>query len=588
MTDQVSPLGQAFAAIALVGMAISMATWPAWLLSVIPATREATETRTSLSLRWTRVTWVAAATALAGNLGTMAVEAADAAGNRSWWTTLQGIVTETRGGQLWVLGTALALAIPFALDLADWADPWRRRRAVTVAAILLSIAAPVPWVLRGHFSDVSPGRSFALANGVTHFWATALVAGGVVALVMAFRGWDAASRAQAAGVLPGIRQRALVAGGAGLAVAIATGVYATWLETGAGDALTGTPYGRVVLAKVAVTIAAALLACIAIRHGGAGGGTSAATTIALAVALLAVGALALSGVLGELTPGSVVANPSQAKSDFILEPGGLTATFTTSPGVPGLNHYLLSVDGPPLPEGTNAALKMTSPVGDFTRDVQLERTGSNTFEANRADLSTMGHWQVTVLLRHPDGTVSEDEALLQVDYRGSLVKPPTSSPRFDLRGLGGWLLALAGLVAVVSGLLVADRRLRREVAALGSVALVGGVLLMVGSENQNALAVRYPANPVAATGDSVSRGATLYTISCESCHGPNGIPDRTMAARMDPPPTNFTDPHTALHSDGQLFAWISEGIEPTMMTAYGDRLSDDEIWDIINYLRTLQ
>jgi mono/diheme cytochrome c family protein len=40
-----------------------------------------------------------------------------------------------------------------------------------------------------------------------------------------------------------------------------------------------------------------------------------------------------------------------------------------------------------------------------------------------------------------------------------------------------------------------------------------------------------------------------------------------------------------VHSDGQLFEWISNGFPGSVMPAFRESLSEDERWHIINYLR---
>ena len=40
-------------------------------------------------------------------------------------------------------------------------------------------------------------------------------------------------------------------------------------------------------------------------------------------------------------------------------------------------------------------------------------------------------------------------------------------------------------------------------------------------------------------------------------------------------------------NDGDIYAVIKRGLPPTMMAGYDGRIPDDEIWSIVNYLRTL-
>ena len=99
-------------------------------------------------------------------------------------------------------------------------------------------------------------------------------------------------------------------------------------------------------------------------------------------------------------------------------------------------------------------------------------------------------------------------------------------------------------------------------------------------------------NPVAATPDSVTAGAELYTRYCATCHGPYGRGDGPLAAATTAygaRPSNLADTiwrHGA--SDGEIFVAIRDGIGPDFaMDAFGDRLAEPDIWRLVNYLKRL-
>ena len=93
-------------------------------------------------------------------------------------------------------------------------------------------------------------------------------------------------------------------------------------------------------------------------------------------------------------------------------------------------------------------------------------------------------------------------------------------------------------------------------------------------------------NPVPATPDSVATGRQWYVFMCRECHGNTGLGDGDMAhAGGDIP--DFTD-DVWLHGsrDGDIFRVIKEGVTADMQP-YADRLDDEDIWHVVNYLRTL-
>ncbi len=104
---------------------------------------------------------------------------------------------------------------------------------------------------------------------------------------------------------------------------------------------------------------------------------------------------------------------------------------------------------------------------------------------------------------------------------------------------------------------------------------------------------RAPFNPVAATAASVAAGAAAYATHCAACHGVTGRGDGALAAATaayGPRPSNLADP-TWRHggSDGEIFSAIRDGIGPDFaMDAFGDRLSETDIWNLVNFIRSLR
>jgi mono/diheme cytochrome c family protein len=90
-----------------------------------------------------------------------------------------------------------------------------------------------------------------------------------------------------------------------------------------------------------------------------------------------------------------------------------------------------------------------------------------------------------------------------------------------------------------------------------------------------------------ATADSKATGRQRYVFMCRDCHGNTGLGDGDMAhAGGDVP--DFTD-EGWLHgpSDGEIFLVIKGGVSADMQP-YDDRITDEDIWHLVNYLKTLQ
>ena len=96
-------------------------------------------------------------------------------------------------------------------------------------------------------------------------------------------------------------------------------------------------------------------------------------------------------------------------------------------------------------------------------------------------------------------------------------------------------------------------------------------------------------NPVKSSPASVAAGKTLYTAQCVTCHGVSGKGDGQMAMALNPPkPSDLTDASWKHGStDGEIFTLIHDGAKSTSMRGYGSRMKPDDIWNVVNYLRTL-
>ena len=114
-----------------------------------------------------------------------------------------------------------------------------------------------------------------------------------------------------------------------------------------------------------------------------------------------------------------------------------------------------------------------------------------------------------------------------------------------------------------------------------------GTLLLFGVHKDAPLGT-VPTNPIYPDQNSVSAGRDLYQKNCASCHGINGVPPQGL--NLSPYPLDLTV-HVPQHpADGQIFDFISKGFPGTAMRAWGEgegSLSDEEMWHIVNFLRTL-
>jgi len=97
-----------------------------------------------------------------------------------------------------------------------------------------------------------------------------------------------------------------------------------------------------------------------------------------------------------------------------------------------------------------------------------------------------------------------------------------------------------------------------------------------------------PDNPIPSTEVSVQRGAELYSLHCQMCHGTTGEGTGPIAPFLISfKPANLTSDIVQAKSDGSIFLTITYGIEGRM-PPLNENLTVRERWDVVNYVRTLQ
>jgi mono/diheme cytochrome c family protein len=82
-------------------------------------------------------------------------------------------------------------------------------------------------------------------------------------------------------------------------------------------------------------------------------------------------------------------------------------------------------------------------------------------------------------------------------------------------------------------------------------------------------------------------GEKIFQTNCQMCHGPQGHGDGPAGQSLDPKPKNLAVFQRSV-GDDYLFWRISEGKPGTSMVAWKGILSEDQIWQIITFIRTLK
>ncbi len=169
-------------------------------------------------------------------------------------------------------------------------------------------------------------------------------------------------------------------------------------------------------------------------------------------------------------------------------------------------------------------------------------------------------------------------------WRFSLV---TVNEDADLRFEVVMSVLLIGIIMLVLALAILWGRFR-----LLALAALAGVLVVRAPSLALLTVEAYPTSfqlsPTGFAADSIVRGQALYAANCVSCHGVSGSGNGPAAAALRIKPADLTQPHIWEHSDGEMFWWLTHGIDDpeggVAMPGFAALPAADR-WALIDYVR---
>ena len=120
--------------------------------------------------------------------------------------------------------------------------------------------------------------------------------------------------------------------------------------------------------------------------------------------------------------------------------------------------------------------------------------------------------------------------------------------------------------------------------AVVCLAAIGLVAQGKGKGNPEAAKMK---NPVPATPESVAAGRKIFLRYCASCHGVNA--EGGSGSDISPPAPDLTDADWEHGStDGEIFHTIKNGVPPDLnMAPWADQIKDPDIWNVVNFVKSL-
>ena len=582
-------------------------------LVLLPARRAAGIADAAVQLaserRFLWVAWPAVILLLLLSLGALVFQAADATGVPLGQVfsgrAITRLLTGTKYGALWLVRMALLLGLlGVTAVMAGASRPPRRVRWIGLAlgaGLLLTIAAS------GHASAVPRRTPVAIAADWVHLLAGSVWVGGLLQLLLALY--------PALTLLDPVPRRLLIArlvrrfsllAGVSVAVLITTGLYAGLLHVPSWRALSDTAYGAALSGKLILVVPLLMLGAVNlfvlhprfVRAAGAKTGVRNDTgslrvfrTIVLAEIGLAIVVLAVTAVLSGLPPATTVAGAGRPFSETQTA-GDLRVTLAVTPNQAGSNRIAVELRGaqgqPISAEQVRVTLRhLDMAMGQ--REVGAKPAGPGQYQSSGNALSMGGRWQADVQVGAAGGASGIATFRFTTGEPASVGGPRFSPARILLNALtpGAALGPLALLLAMVVFVQRAGwKRARDRRYGL----LMGAALTLVGTVASGiTLAAAYRAslpNPIPSSAVSLARGQQMYGQNCASCHGLRGRGDGPAGVTLRPLPADFRLHMAAGHTDAQLYAWIAGGVDGTGMPAFGRQLASEDIWHLVNYIRT--
>jgi copper transport protein len=573
-----------------------------------------------------RLAWLAFLLLMGGSVGQLWAQAAtvyevDVAAVT--WANVESLLRLTEWGNLWLLrlwlmlgvlaGLALTMLLTFPEDELAWetdeeaeaegedeaevmAEPASGTPLGQIVAFGAALGVMLTITLSSHGAATAEIREAAIFSDYLHLLASAVWVGGLFHFALGVRPiYHVLPREELKPLLAQLVPRFSVLAMLSVGTLVITGLFASWAQVNSVQALV-TPYGLTLLAKLALFLPMLALGAINLfwtsprlrEENRASWWLRRAVSFEALFGLLV---LLSVGLLTSLEPARQVASRQglgQGQELVFEETVERTnMTLTVEPALAGNNRFVVELRDPQgrlIDNASLVTLELSYLDADLgVQTVEAQRQESGQYVADEVLLSVAGGWQVGMLVTRPDA----------FDARAAF--------RFDVgSGTGGTLTQQAGYVLwgielVLLGFLflaiaIPLRRRRSEgrtaLSIPGAVALFAGLLLVVGSPFLVQEAEGGQVNPIAPSAESVAMGEEIYLNNCQTCHGPTGLGDGPGGAGLNPPPANLIQ-HVPLHPDWDLFDIIENGIPDTAMPAFGGTLTEEEIWHLINYLRTL-
>jgi copper transport protein len=556
-------------------------------------------------LRLTRLFWAAYAVVTTATLLAQAYTVS------STFSSVGTVLTATRFGIVWILRAMIVAELGILLFRARWqlTANLRANRTLWLAAGL-GVLLALTQSLNSHGAAVNDPPVLPFAIDVIHLLGAIVWIGGLVQLIATLpallRALPADARAHT--LAETISAFSLVAFTA-VGVILLSGAYSMVIQVGSLEAFFATLYGNTLLIKFVLIVpllALGALNLIVNRHAYARASADRAipfihrvdVIVALEV-IFAAAVLLVVGYLTSLAPAKSAYDPSSKLWLATHRADDLTVTLGIAPALAGTNDFDVKVqDASGQPVSNASVVRLNASMREMDMGIQqvaAQAQGNGHYTFHGDTLSMVGTWTLDVLVRragHDDVHTTFTLSALSQPAAQSAMPAALQNP-YGQAGLG---LTLLAFVIGTASVLLLDRRRARLTSLIGAVAFsVVGVLVLyqVTATTPIGQAVSVPVvpafahlqpDPVPPVPAQIEAGQRIYLQNCATCHGAEGKGDGPAAANLNPKPADLTV-HAPLHTEGDLYWWVTHGISGTAMPAWESTLTDLQRWQVVTFVK---
>ena len=502
-----------------------------------------------------------------------------------WNPEVGKILTETRLGVIWLVRLALAI-------FAVWLTSGNKTSIKKWTGFIVNVVLLFTVTLTSHAATEAKPL-LPILGDLLHLLGMTFWLGGLVYLFTGIRRLQGLDDAQPTKLTYLVTSRFSFNAIIFVGLIGVTGLYSATLRVGIWSALLTSLYGHVLLVKQAfvgglLVIAAINLLVISPRLKRERTQGTPTTNVAAHFGKMLILEMTFAGLLLASVTFLTYLPPARTLSpdtDFISskDVDGLIVEIYISPARVGQNEFMLMLveNGKPVDTVREVLLRFTPSQGNIPpSELQLLSDGAGMFSAKGKNLSLPNDWQVQAVVRRKD----KFDAYANFDLK---LKKTGASDSANASFLIGSLLLLIGLFTALTTYSANTNRVIRLGLGIPLAVLTTGFGFYYLTNPPSATG-NLQANPIPANNESITAGTELYTTYCAPCHGITGKGDGPVGVTLNPRPADLTvHAIPGVHTDAQLYEWITNGFPGSRMPAFGSKLSDTDRWNLVNFIRTL-